>query len=98
MQSSWHKVKKRLEAEGKIGPGLTLKGLRHTMATILAEMGQGERTIADVLGQKTTEMARHYSRRAKKTKWLDGIGRDLEKELIDRHRKVVNPDGKLSTP
>ncbi|WP_297323592.1 tyrosine-type recombinase/integrase [uncultured Bartonella sp.] len=41
--------------------GLTLKGLRHTVATILAEMGMDERTIADVLGQKTIEMARHYS-------------------------------------
>jgi len=33
--SSWQKIKKRLEQQGLIQPGLTLKGLRHTVATIL---------------------------------------------------------------
>ena len=47
------------EKAGKIEPGLTLKGLRHTVATILAESGSDERTIADMLVQATIEMARH---------------------------------------
>lgn len=38
---------------GAASPGLTLKGLRHTVATILAEMGMDDRTIADMLGQRT---------------------------------------------
>jgi len=62
--TSWQKIKKRLEAEGKIGPGLTLYGLRHTVATILREMGYDERTIADAIGQEGIEMARHYAKRA----------------------------------
>jgi integrase len=49
-----------LEAEGLIQSGLTLKGLRHTVATTLREVGLDERRIADLLGQKTLSMARHY--------------------------------------
>ena len=33
----WHRFKTGLEAEGLIQPGLTLKGLRHTVATTLRE-------------------------------------------------------------
>lgn len=49
----------KLEREGKIGPGLTLYGLRHTVAVILREIGMEKRAIADALRQKTIEMARH---------------------------------------
>ena len=45
--------------------------MRRTVATILAEIGYDERTIADVLGQKTIEMARHYSRSADKSKKVE---------------------------
>ncbi len=34
------------------------------MATTLREAGRDERSIADLLGQKTPAMARHYSRDA----------------------------------
>jgi integrase len=59
--ASWTLLRRRLEREGRIGPGLTLYGLRHTMAVILRESGCDERAIADALGQKTIEMARHYA-------------------------------------
>jgi site-specific recombinase XerD len=35
--------------------------LRHTLATRLREAGADNRTIADILGQKSTSMAQHYS-------------------------------------
>jgi integrase len=57
-------VRIRLEKEGRIGTALTLYGLRHTVAVILRESGCDERTIADALGQKTIEMARHYAKGA----------------------------------
>jgi integrase len=60
--SAWGKVRQRLEQDGLIGPGLTPYGLRHTLAVILRESGCDERTIADALGQKTIEMARHYAK------------------------------------
>ena len=64
ISSSWSAVRRALEAEGLVAPGLTLKGLRHTVATTLREFGLDERAIADLLGQKKQTMALHYSRSA----------------------------------
>ena len=52
-QSSWRRARKQIEDAGKIAPELTLQGCRHTVATALREAGCVERTIADLLGQKT---------------------------------------------
>ncbi|KAA6205829.1 MAG: hypothetical protein DU429_01155 [Candidatus Tokpelaia sp.] len=68
LNSNWQKIKKHLESGGKIGKKLTLKGLRHTGASILAEMGYDNRIIADMPGQRTIAMAQHYSRRANRSK------------------------------
>lgn len=54
----------RLAAAGKIGPGLSFHGLRHTLGTQLAEAGCDAQTIASILGQRDTRMAEHYSRTA----------------------------------
>jgi integrase len=89
LDSAWQPLKARLFASGKVQPGLTLKGLRHTVATVLAEMGCDERTIADMLGQKTIEMARHYSRRADKTEKMDGVVVRLDAEMARRRTKNV---------
>jgi integrase len=62
--SSWQKFRRQLEGEGVLGPGLTLYGLRHTVAVILREMGYDERTIADALGQAEPKMALHYAKMA----------------------------------
>jgi integrase len=55
---------RRLTEEGKVAPGLSFHGLRHMLGTSLAEAGCDPRTIAAILGQKTTAMADHYSRTA----------------------------------
>lgn len=59
--STWSKFKAALEKEGKVAPGLTIHGLRHTLGTRLREAGADDRTIADVLGQDSVAMGRHYS-------------------------------------
>lgn len=56
-----------LEKEGQVGKGLTLHGLRHTLATRLKEAGADDEGIADILGQKSLAMARHYSEGADTT-------------------------------
>lgn len=90
-RASWRRVRMKLEAEGKIQRGLTLKGLRHTVATILRELGFDERAIADLLGQKTLAMAAHYSRHANLTIKNTATIREFEAEVNRRSTKVVKP-------
>lgn len=90
-RSSWRKLKLKLEAEGKIAPRLTIHGLRHTVATILAEEGFNTRTIADALGQKTEAMARHYSKNADIRKNMEEVTRKLDESENKRRAKIVKP-------
>ena len=62
--ASFRTFEKSLEQEGAIATGLTPHGLRHTLGTRLREAGADNRTIADVLGHKSTSMAQHYSESA----------------------------------
>ncbi len=89
LDGAWQRLRTKLLKKKLIEPGLTLKGLRHTVATILAEMGYDERTIADMLGQSTIEMARHYSRRADRRSKLTAVIKNLDEELLKRRTKVV---------
>ena len=82
--ASWRTLRTRLEKEGRIGPGLTLYGLRHTVAVILRESGADERAIADALGQKTIEMARHYAKGANLTRKMRGVVKNFDEELARR--------------
>ena len=82
--TSWRTLRLRLEAEGRIGPGLTPYGLRHTVAVILRECGCDERTIADALGQKTIEMARHYAKGADLKGKMRGVVKRFDAELARR--------------
>lgn len=86
--TNWHRIKSKMEAAGKIQPGLTLKGLRHTVATILREMGKDPATIANMLGQKTEAMAKHYSRRADMSKNMTETVDAFSAEVNRRRTKV----------
>jgi hypothetical protein len=68
-----------------------LYGLRRTVAVILREIGFDERTIADALGQKTIEMARHYARGADLAPKMRGVVKSFEAELNRRSTKPVKP-------
>lgn len=60
-RSSFFKLIKKLVRENKIGEGLTFHGLRHFVATEIANQGGDARIIMSMLGQKTVQMATHYS-------------------------------------
>ncbi|MCW2276272.1 tyrosine-type recombinase/integrase [Rhodoblastus acidophilus] len=75
--ASFRTFKKALEQEGVVAPGLTPHGLRHTLGTRLREAGADDRTIADVLGQKTSSMARRYSENAALPEQAQGLVRTL---------------------
>ena len=91
--ASWRKIRIKLENENKVGPALTLYGLRHTVAIILREIGYDERTIADALGQKTIEMARHYAKGADLKPKMRGVVQSFDAELNKRKTGFVKPDG-----
>lgn len=93
----WFRFKKKLEKDKLVNTGLTLKGLRHTVATTLREAGLEERQIADLLGQKTPSMARHYSRSANLAERNRQTMETLEKEN-ERRSKVVKPLKKSVKP
>jgi integrase len=90
-RASWRTVRTKLERKGAIGPGLTLYGLRHTVAVILREIGCDERTIADALGQETIEMARHYAKGADLKPKMRGVVKRFDEELDKRKTKIVKP-------
>jgi integrase len=95
-RASWRTYRTKLRNVGAIGPGLTLYGLRHTVAVILRETGFDERTIADALGQRTIEMARHYAKGADLTKKMRGVAKKFEREVNRRRTKVSNLAAKVS--
>jgi integrase len=90
-RASWRTLRIKLEKGGKVAPNLTIYGLRHTVAVILREAGLDERTIADALGQKTIEMARHYSRGANLRSKMRGVVAQFDEELNKRRTKTVKP-------
>lgn len=58
---------RKLESEGLVRPGLTFHGLRHTVATELANADAGDSTIQHALGHKSPTMAQNYRRSKAKT-------------------------------
>ena len=71
-----------------------LHDLRHTVAVILKESGAHERTIANALGQKTIEMARHYARGADLKHKMRGIVASFDREVNRRRTRAVKPGGR----
>jgi len=96
--STWEHLKLRLQKEKKIGIGLTLKGLRHTRATIEAEIGVDDRTIGAGLGQKSDAMPRWYSRDADMRKRLTEATKKLDAEEGKRRKKAANLEKKVANP
>jgi len=66
------------------------------VAVILREAGLDERAIADTLGQRTIEMARHYAKGADLTAKMRGVAETFEHEVNRRRTKVSNLPEKVS--
>jgi len=96
LNSVWMPLKAELLKAGKISAGLTLKGLRHTSATIMGEMGYDDRTIADAHGQSTEGMARWYSRDANRKGKMKDVAKRMNAE--EKRRKMANLSKKVANP
>ena len=88
-KTSLFKLIRNLEKDGVVAKGLTFHGLRHTMATQVSELGFDNKTIADMLGQKSEVMAAHYSRSANLLNKLKPVI-DLMSEADHARTKVSN--------
>lgn len=53
-----------LAEKGATAPGLTIKGLNHTLGSALAERGVDIRTAKDAMQKRSLQTTLHYSRRA----------------------------------
>jgi integrase len=60
----FHKYRGAMLKAGKIGAGLTFHGLRHTVATKLADAGSDDKTIAAITGNKSMSQIQRYTRTA----------------------------------
>lgn len=78
--------------------GLTLYGLRHTVAVILREAGHDERTIADALGQKTIEMAWHCAKGANLRHKMRGTVASFDAEMNKRGTSLTNRSDETVKP
>jgi integrase len=98
--SAWQRLRTKLEKDGTVAPGLTPKGLRHTMATWLREAGRDEREISDLLAQDSKVMGLHYSKNAalarKNRKTMQVWEEEYERRA--KKAKVSNPQKKASNP
>jgi integrase len=95
-RANFRNLKTRLEGEGKVGAGLTFHGLRHTVATKLADAGADDATIASVTGHKSAAMVRRYTESRDKKKRAEAAIR-----LIDEPKsrtKGSNLAGKRVEP
>jgi integrase len=93
-QTMFFGLLRRLKAEGKIGEGLSFHGLRHTVGNRLAEAGCDTRTIAAMLGQRTTAMAEHYSRAADRKHLVREAVTKLERNGRQKRKTSADRSGK----
>ncbi len=105
--ASWGKLSRALEAEGVIGRGLTSHDLRHTLGARLREAGAEDRTVADILGQRSTAMARRYSEASALPDHakdlvsnlnLTGNGAPASANCLHRTENVLTRFGRLCEP
>jgi integrase len=83
-RTSFFKLVRKLERNGKIAKGLTMHGLRHTVATRMREQGFDLRTIADLLGQETEGMAGHYARQADLEQKMANVLAQMDKRFGEK--------------
>jgi integrase len=77
-RASFFKLIRALHAAGKVGPGLTFHGLRHTVGMLVIDAGGDTRDVAAMLGHRSEAMAEHYSRGADHKKRATATVRRLE--------------------
>lgn len=98
-RASFFKRVKKLELTGKLKPGCTFHGLRHTVGTFARDGQESEFRIASAIGDRTTAMAQVYGRDADRLAAQTAILGDLQKRFANIEWKTrmenasPDPDG-----
>jgi len=83
-RASFFKLVRKLKDAGKVGEGLTFHGLRHTVATNLADAGADTRTIMAMTTHKTEAQVARYTDRADRKRLAGNAVRLLEGRKTER--------------
>jgi integrase len=86
-RAGFFKLIRQLVKEGKVGEGLTFHGLRHFVGTTIVDEGGSSKVVASILGQKTVQMADHYSEEYDRRKKAEEGARLLESAVKKVERK-----------
>lgn len=65
-RASFFKLVRTLTADGKLKPGCTFHGLRHTIGAHAANQGSSDRQVAAAIGDRSPAMAQIYARDAER--------------------------------
>ena len=77
-RSSFFKLIRALEYEGKVAPGLTFHGLRTSFGEEAAEKGFSSRQIASALAQRDPKSADHYTRNVDRRNAAGAVSASLD--------------------
>lgn len=91
-RASFFKLIRKLTAEGKMQPGCTFHGLRHTIGAHASNDGHSDRQVAAAIGDRSPAMAQIYARDADRKSALTSILEAAQKrfENIDWKTPMEN--------
>lgn len=87
-RASFFKLVRKLTAEGKLQPGCTFHGLRHTIAAGARDAGESESRVAAAIGDRSPAMAQIYGRDADRQGAQAAILGEVQKRFANIERKT----------
>lgn len=87
-RASFFKLVGKLRAQGKVGPGLTFHGLRHTIATWARDDGESDARVAAAIGDKSTAMAAVYGRDMDRMAAQGAVLERIQKRFVNNDWKT----------
>lgn len=89
IKSAWDRLRGKLVKAGKMQPGATFHGLRHTGATWLEEAGYEEGQTKHFLGHGPRTVSGHYGQTAERRKLVMDMGLVIEEAIRSARGNVV---------
>jgi integrase len=96
-RASFFKLIRLLTQQGKVRPGLTFHGLRHTMGKWVIEAGGTKEDVGMILGDRSLAMAQWYSREHEKKERVSAAMSKLEQTERKKMENRADDFGKLKS-